>query len=190
MPLPTLFHYSGVLHLPPICRDGLSRGEIARHDGKVDGTAVSLTTQTDPARLNCWAGPQPTKTAVRYTCRIPDGDPKLESALETWRRVGVPAKYVRENLNPHGQAKWWFFYHGIIPPDRFTVELWGKAGYVPVSGPELGRVVAEVATVREKFDFVVPPEMPWALAAVLKDESDESPLWVLDETHPADRYLE
>jgi hypothetical protein len=187
--MPTLYHYSPLLHLPPICCEGLCQGEIAMHTQTVLHTAVSLTTQTDPCRLACWGGPQPTSTAIRYRCHIPDGDTKLEPARDTWKRLGVPAKYVREGLDPNGQSKWWYFYHGTIPTNRFSVELRGEAGYVLPSTPELTLVVAEVRAVRDKFHFVVPANKPWALNVVLKDKSDESPFWLLDETHPADRYL-
>ncbi|WP_148087658.1 hypothetical protein [Gemmata obscuriglobus] len=164
----------------------MSKGEIATHDLKQTLTAVSLTTQTDPDTLLCWSTRLPVKTAVRYACRIPDGDVRLEPALAAWKRLGVPAKTIRNGLNPAGQAKWWSFFHGVIPPDCFTVELWGRAGYVPLTSPD--KVISEVAAARAKFVFSVPPDMPWALAAERRDEGDASADWLMSETHPADRF--
>lgn len=185
-----LYHYSPLVHLPPIIRVGLAHGEIAHPNPMVRLTAVSLTTQYDPDRLNCWAnaGPDPVKTAVWYVCRLPAGDTRLEPARAAWKRLGVSPRAVK-GLDPYGQSKWWSFYHGAIPPAWFTVELRGRHGYVPVTGADLASAVAEVAVVRDRFEFVVPPEMPWGLAAVLKDESDQSPLWLLEEGYPADQLL-
>jgi hypothetical protein len=187
-----LYHYSPLIHLPLILRDGLTTGEIAQPtllDRKV-ATAVSLTSQTDHERLFFWGGTTSLafKTAVRFVCDIPDGDSKLEPARSVWKRLNVPPKAVKL-LDSTGQSKWWFFYHGVIPPERFTVEFWGSKGYVPMTSEQLSPIVAEVSLVRDKFEFLVPPNEPWALDLRLKDESDQSPLWLLQEERPADRFL-
>lgn len=187
-----LYHYSCLLHLPPILREGLTIGEIAQPElrHRKMANAVSLTSQTDHERLFFWGGSRSKafKTAVRYVCDIPDGDSKLEPARNTWKRLNVSPKVVKL-LDSIGQSKWWFFYHGVIPPERFTVEFWGSKGYVPMTSDQLAPIVAEVTLVRDKFEFLVPPDEPWALDLRLKDESDPSPLWLLQEERPADRFL-
>ncbi len=184
-----LHHYSMLIHLPPICRDGLSRGDIAHHDSRVLHQAVSLTTQADPDRLRCWgSAPSPQNAAVRYVCRLPDGDAALEPALDTWRRLGVRPAFLKA-CNPNGQAKWWYFYFGVIPPESFTVELRGRDGYVPVAGPDLARVAAEVGADRDKYDISSPPQAPFLIYCTLKDEADPPARCLLGETHPAERLL-
>ena len=77
--MPLLYHYSPLCHLPDILAGGLSKGELAdgRLPPRVTGV-VNLTSQTDPNRLFCWGpDPKPASTAVRYVCRIPDGDTRL-----------------------------------------------------------------------------------------------------------------
>jgi hypothetical protein len=186
-----LYHYSCLLHLPPIIRGGLSIGEIAqpqlRH--RKMANAVSLTSQTDHDRLFFWGGSTsiPFKTAVRYVCKITEGDSNLEPARNLWKRLSLPSKAIK-TFDPNGQSKWWYFYHGVIPPERFTVELWGSKGYVPLTSVQLPRIVSEMDVLRDEFEFIVPPDEPWTLDLKLKDESDKSPLWVLEESCPADRF--
>ncbi|HEX3314066.1 MAG TPA: hypothetical protein VHR72_04195 [Gemmataceae bacterium] len=185
------YHYSPLFHLPPIVREGLSIGEIALPNLQDRKTAVSLTSQTDHDRLYFWGSSVsvPFKTAVRYVCHLDASDNKVESARSVWKRLDVSSRILKK-LDPNGQSKWWYFYHGVIPPERFAVELWGRHGYVPTTRDQLARIAAEVDNLRNKFELIVPPKEPWALDVRLKDESDKSPLWVLNEACPADRYLD
>ena len=144
--------------------------------------------KTQKSRINAGQGATtPSQTAVRYVCQIAEGNKSLEPARSVWKRLNVSSRILK-SLDPNGQSKWWYFYHGVIPPERFTVELWGRHGYVPATSAQLLRIVAEVETLRDKFEFIVPPDEPWALDLRLKDKSDKSPLWVLEEAFPADRY--
>lgn len=186
--MPTLYHYSPLLHLPPILRDGLTLGEIAQPNPFRREQAISLTTQPDPDRIVCWGVSEPIKTAVRYACNLPDGDERLEATRNAWKRLNIP-KAFQDKLDPQRQAKWWSFWHGTIPVEWFTVELRGKGGYVMLTDTDRERVLYEVSAVREKFEFVVPPDEPHALDARLKDGSDKSPLWLLVEVYPADRFF-
>ena len=184
--MPTLYHYSPMLHLPPILCEGLSKGEIAQPNPHRHEEAVSLTMQTDPDRLWCWGQRQsePWKTTVRYVCRIDDDDPRLEPACDTWRQLGALPKF-RKLLDPCGQAKWWYFYRGTISADRFVVQLRGAEGYVTLT--EIDRVVEAVNIERDKFDFVVPEGMPFALDLVPKDDAAMAS-WILGDMFPADRF--
>ena len=148
----------------------------------------SLTTQANPATAVLWGTVLPHKTAVRYTCRIDECDERLEPTRRGWVRLGVTRRFARA-MDPAGQAKWWYFYHGRIPPERFTVELWGAKGYTPISGPRLEQIEAVVRAARDQFDFISPRGRPWMLTCQLKNPADESPFWLLTETHPADRFL-
>jgi hypothetical protein len=185
----TLFHYSPLLHLPPILAEGLSRGEIAHPDLTRRDQAVSLTTQSDPDRLYCWGGDaEDHKKAVRYACEIRSDDPLLQPARDLWREMKVQRESIKL-LDPYGQSKWWYFYRGVIPRASFRVQLRGRSGYVDFPDPKLDRIAGEVAAVREKFEFERPDDRPWELLLRLKNPDDEAPLRFFYETHPAERYL-
>jgi hypothetical protein len=104
-------------------------------------------------------GPQPFKMAVRYVCEIPDDDPKLESARDTWKRLRVPNRSIRV-LDPRGQSKWWYFYRGMIPPEWFAVELRSQSGYVRPTPDELANVCTAIGAEREKHTFEADPAQP------------------------------
>jgi len=185
--MPTLYHYSPLVHLAPIVAEGLTIGEIAQPNRYNRESAISLTSQTDPDKLMCWGASFSMKPAVRYVCRLPDGDKRLEATRDAWKRLNIP-KAFRDILDPQGQAKWWWFWHGVIPPDLFTVELRGRDGYKAVEGRDLKRVAGEVAAVRERLRFEPHPDAPSILIIHVKDENDDEALAVLDEVYPADKY--
>ncbi|QEL16858.1 hypothetical protein [Limnoglobus roseus] len=186
--MPTLFHYSTLFHLPPILSSGLSVGEIASFTA-ARRSGVNLTTQTDPHQLNCWGGGQnEPKKAVRYRCEVAADDPLLRPARAVWRDLGVTPRQMRA-LDPRGESKWWSVYFGVIPMQAIGVELRGRNGYVAVGEPDTARIATEVAILRDRFEFIVPPDEPWALDLRLKDPTDPSPFWVLREAYPADRFL-
>jgi hypothetical protein len=186
--MPVLYHYSPLMHLPGIMTGGLSRGDIAHPNPTVCRQAVSLTTQTDPDRLACWGNRTPLarKTAVRYVCRLDDGDPMLEPSRQTWKRLGVPPKFM-SRLDPLGQSKWWSFYHGTIPPERYTVQLRSVGGYVEPTADQLAAVVRAVAMERDRYESVPHPVCPAVIYYAPKNP-DASDHWLLEELFPADRF--
>lgn len=137
-----------------------------------------------PNTLLCWSSPQPRKTAIRFVCQIEDNDTKLEPALDSWKRLEVPARIVRA-FNPHGQAKWWYHYLGSIAPTSFKVELRAKDGYIPLTEPD--KLIAEINAEREHFEFFVPPDMPWAMAVRTKNDEERSS-WIFEEVFPGERF--
>jgi hypothetical protein len=62
--MPLLYHYSPLLHLEAILREGLRLGEIAG-DPDPSAQAVSLTTQADPVGMHLWGQEIPFETAFR-----------------------------------------------------------------------------------------------------------------------------
>jgi hypothetical protein len=182
----TLFHYSALAYLAPILAEGLRRGAIAVPWKNAFHEAVSLTTQADPDGAAFWIDPFPWKLGVRYVCEIADDDPKLEPTKEAWKRLKVPKKWV-EAFDPRGQAKWWSFYHGTIPPDRFVVELRCRRGYVRPSPDELAAVRQAAVAERDKFAPVPNPSKPWLDEWAPKVEGYFSVLF-LGEHYPGDFF--
>ena len=184
--MPILYHYTKMAYLPSILADGLNRGELA------DGTprpaltgVVNLTSQTDPDRLYCWGKNLHDRTALRLTCRISDADPKLEGTKDAWKRLGV-SKPNRDRCDRHGAAKWWFIYHGVIPPDWFRVHLRGRAGYVELTEADRGRVCEVIEA--EAQNYVRKLEDGLMYVGLAKGVPEDHDRWYLEEVYPADRF--
>jgi hypothetical protein len=186
----TLLHYSPVGHLPLVLRDGLKGGDVAAVHNKATELAVSLTTQADPLKLGCWglqANPHFFKLAVRYVCRIDAGDPLLEPTRAAWKRLRYPPRACKI-LDPLGQSKWWYFYHGVIAPDRLTVELRHPGGYYRPTPEELADLAEFVAEERAKFAFEDDPNMPGVV--YMKPIADDARPEVMMHPYPALPYME
>ena len=181
----TLYHYSPILHLPAVLREGLCRGDVAHHDFRVQHQAVNLTTQADPDRLG--HGATPYKTGFRYVCRVPVSDmARLEPQRAMWWRLGVSEAIVRR-LDPHGHAKWWSHYFGVIPRGQFDAQLRGRAGYVAPTDADLARVSEAVEGERGHYEFVSPPDAPYLVFVRPLDAVRDN--WLLTDPFPADRLL-
>jgi hypothetical protein len=178
--MPTLYHYSALINLPAILREGLRLGEIA---GQFDpgAQAVSLTTQTDPVGMQLWGMEVPNKTAVRFACAIPDGDARLEATRKAWKRLRVPKGFFKF-LDPAAQSRLWYFYHGVIAAERFVVQLRGRGGYVDATAEALAALAEEEA----KFQMVSPPGRPWVLEVSANDPA-YADYWYFTDEYPADR---
>ncbi len=184
----TLYHYSPMCFLPTVLREGLWKGDVAHHDIRVQLTAVSLTTQTDPDRLSCWGQRDALsfKTAVRYVCHLRDEDlPKLEAQRETWKRLRFSREYMR-SLDPYGQAKWWYHFFGKIPREQFEVQLRGRSGYVTPPEAGLGRVSALVDEEHANYEFLSPLHAPGCM--FVRHLSDSQDQWLFTECYPAERF--
>jgi hypothetical protein len=119
-------------------------------------------------------------------CLIFDGDDRLEPARTAWKRLGVDKECARL-LDPHGQAKWWYFFRGKIPPERFQVQFRGRAGYVDVSPEAMARILPVLDVERAKYEICTPLHEPGVLAIGSKDPTYND-LWLLFESFPAERF--
>ena len=161
----TLYHYTKLFNLPPILSDGLARGDVPHPDPSVREVAVNLTTQADPDTLNCWSrgmGRPRLHLAVRCVCPIDPADPLLEPARRAMDRLAVPPVF-RRRLDPSGQSKWWYLYHGVIPADRLVVQLRTPAGYVEPHARQLAELAARVAAERATYTVERHPVFPTAV---------------------------
>jgi hypothetical protein len=117
-----LYHYTALLYLPDIMREGLTRGEVPLDlRGVLTGTSPShpnLTGSANPAGQDRARGSALDKTKVRITVDVPDGDPLLVRWLDLCRQHRTPRDLIRR-LDRHGQGKFWWIYRGVIAPDWF-----------------------------------------------------------------------
>jgi hypothetical protein len=178
-----LYHYSALVLLAPTLRGWLSEGDGT--DPHFFRQGVRLTPQTDQAALRSWRSHARRQArAVRYTCRIPVEDGRLEPARRAWRRIGVPPSLIRR-LDPCGQSDSWYHYRGVIPPAWLSVELRGRRGYVPVSGPDLVRVAAAAAAAWKTVTVFSMPAEPFISNFW---DSPDTDLGLFAEEYPADRF--
>jgi hypothetical protein len=141
-----LYHFTSRAASSSILRTGLSRGSVPLAPGK-DLNAAWLTSDGGPIGhgLECggafmteeqrqqayeWSGVLPPEGArfpkdssVRLTVEIADDDENLHRWL-VWARLRLPAGMIPV-LHPVGsnslrQAKSWFIYTGLIPPQAIV----------------------------------------------------------------------
>jgi hypothetical protein len=119
-----LYHFTGLVHLSAIMREGLRKGEVPiRPRGDVP-QAVNLTALPERSSQTGWGGGCGfDKTALRITVEL--HPQKIESFKEVRARFKIPSGYAKL-LNKGGGADPYnhFFYFGVIPPSDFlSVEL-------------------------------------------------------------------
>lgn len=180
-----LYHYSALVLLAPTLRGWLSEGHGTDPNPHFFRQGVRLTPQTDHAALRFWRSHErPQDRAVRYACRIPVEDGRLEPARQAWRRIGVPPSLIRR-LDPYGRCELWFHYRVAVPPEQLSIELRGRRGYVPVSGPDLARVAAAAVAAWKTVTVISFPAEPFISNFWDGPDTD---LGFFAEEYPADRF--
>jgi hypothetical protein len=145
-----LYHFTCLLHLPRILRDGINQGQVPISPQMILN-APNLTTSGSPSAQRWAAGGCTDKTKVRLTVSIPGGDERLEPWRDVCRRFRVEKQWQRR-LDPTGQGKFWHIYWGVVPPEWIeAVELRDGDAYAPCTGDELRDVLAAVEAERGKL---------------------------------------
>src|SRR5947209_527584 len=109
-----LYHFTCLLHLPCILREGISRGEVPL-SGQEVRQAPSLTSDPSPLALEWCALGSTDKTRVRLAVRVPAGDGRLQSWEEVCRQFGVGREWQRQLDTTGKRGKSWFVYWGVLP---------------------------------------------------------------------------
>jgi hypothetical protein len=145
-----LSHFTSLVFLPAILRDGLTKGEVPLRPGKALN-AANFTSNPNPHALH-WAvlGPLD-KSRVRLEVDVPD------DRLEPWRaamlRLKVNKGYMRD-LDTQGQGKFWYFYWGTVLPSRIlSVDVREGQDYRPRSGSDLDALIADINTELLHLEF-------------------------------------
>src|SRR5262245_26233803 len=114
-----LYHFTCLLNLPSILRDGISKGEVpvGHYDIR---QAPNLTTNPNGEAVH-YLSAVTDKTKVRLTVSIPAGDNSLESWSPVCAREKTAPAYRRKlQQGARGQTKFYYVYWGVVPPDWFT----------------------------------------------------------------------
>jgi hypothetical protein len=144
-----LFHYTSLHSLPPILREGISRGEVPLSPSKVL-QGPTLTTSLSATVQHWREGSGIDKAKVRLSVRIPDDDERLEAWRDVCRRYQVP-KWWQRALDSRGQGKFWFVFWGTVLPAWITaVEVRGTGDdYSAVA--DLAALVQRILAESEKL---------------------------------------
>lgn len=140
---PDLYHYTALLNLPSILREGITKGEVPVSPRRVMN-APNLTACRDGSKQSWVNGSVVDKRKVRLTVSVPGGDANLEPWPITCARLSIAPRW-RRVLDPEGHGKNWRIYWGVVPPAWIAaVEILGPAGYAACSGAELREKVAAI----------------------------------------------
>lgn len=148
-----LYHYTGLMWLPNILSEGLTRGEIPSDPRKVaynERQAVNLTTNPNADdQLRIWATGTIDKTRIRITVEMPDAE------LTTFRQMrerypDMGKSKVLKIMCPIEERKHWFFAP-FVGTDRFrAVEIKEGKSYREIKGDELADLANKVHAERDQ----------------------------------------
>jgi hypothetical protein len=182
--VPRLFHFTPMLYLPQIMREGINKGEIP-----VDVTtaykdvphAANLTSNGDrDGNRKIWAkGVAVDKSRVRLTVEVP------KEALTSFRQIKekytIPRR-VLDRLCPYEErSKWFYVFGGVKPEQSVKVEIWDKGAYHELSRDEVkdlcNKIDEEIQRALE-FKTVTTGRLAGAKAAKVKEGVEDT--WLYD----------
>ena len=125
-----LYHFTCLVHMAKILREGLTCGTLAG----CPLTGPNFTASPDPEVQTWRHGCCLDKVKVRMTVDVPTD--RLRNQLDLWKQYGVTSR-GRNYLDPRGQAKRRFLYHGRVPAQNIAlVEILEGGAYRTLDGEE------------------------------------------------------
>jgi hypothetical protein len=175
-----LYHFTSLLHLPSILREGITKGEVPldpRTPYNKLPQAPNLTSNGNPHQQS-WIGGLTDKTKVRLTVEVPDED------LTTFRQVrdkyGIRASWLKRLDPSYDRRNWYFAFGGIQPSQIVAVEVLENRSYRQIAGDELDELVARIEQEKEKLDIGTISHGVLAGATSIQLKSGHSSSWLLD----------
>lgn len=140
-----LFHFSPLLHLPVILREGITRGEVPIDPDMPHNQlpiAANLTTNGNP-NDQIWTGGGPLNSLmVRFTVEVPELD--LTSFREVKEQYHVRSKWLKMIAPYEHRRHWYFAFNGIRPDQIEKVELFDEGSYRQLSQLEVLELVSQI----------------------------------------------
>jgi len=172
-----LYHFTCLLHLPWIMKQGITKGEVPTGPipYRLRPQAANLTRDPDLNHQSTWIlDNHADKTKIRITVEVPDTS--VTSFRDMRERYRIKSSYLKK-LDPTYQRPNWFFAFGGVSPDQFlAVEIREGRTYRTLSDDELRSLVARIEEERDsKLEFL--PD-DGTLPVKLKDGFSES--WLID----------
>lgn len=150
-----LYHWTALVWLADIFRDGINRGEVPiREDSRL--SFPNLTGSSNPHGQEWTQGGIADKTRVRLSVEISNGDPLLKAWPKVLQEYKVPKQWAKWlNDKGGGQAKFWYIYFGTIPPEWIkTVEVREGSTFQTKEGETLQALLKSIDDEREKLELV------------------------------------
>ena len=154
-----LFHFTNLMRLPSILRDGINKGEIPISPTLAYNqlpNAANLTTNGNPADQIVWANSNnPTnKLAIRLTVEVPDAD--LTSFRAVKEKYQIRSSWLKIIAPYEHRRHWYFAMNGVKPHQIEKVEVLENGQYRQLSHAEVQDLVAMIdAEANEKLEFTV-----------------------------------
>jgi hypothetical protein len=115
----TLYHFTSLMHLPDILREGITRGEVPLENVQYRDRpqAPNLTRKSDPRSQEWTKGCVMDKARVRLTVKL--RTEAVTSFREVKQKYRMRSRWIKA-LAPAGQHFDWFFAFGGVPLERIA----------------------------------------------------------------------
>lgn len=176
-----LYHFTALIHLPRILREGITRGEVpvSPNTPVTQLCAPNLTTNPNPVDQHWCFGCPINKTKIRLTVDV--ADEKLTSFRQVKEKYKMKASWIKI-LDCSYERRHWYFAFGGVPVEQITkIEMLDNGAYRELAPEELRELVARIEEERNtKFTFVAVTSGRRAghIAPRFKDGHHES--WLCD----------
>lgn len=177
-----LYHFTCMLHLPSILREGITRGELPIDPNEPYDKSPQAANLTSNGRRNdqirTWTeGTIVDKSRVRLQVDVPDGE--LMTFRTAKQKFGLREKWLKI-LDPYQERHGWFYAFGGVKPDQIVeVAVFETPEYRVKVGAELDELVSRI---QAEIDRAFVLHDAGERAATLKEGIHES--WLMDNLIP------
>jgi len=177
-----LYHFTNLLSLPAILREGITTGEVPISPNLAYSqrpSAANLTTNGDPAAQDVWTGGPTNKIAIRLTVELPVEE--LTSFREVKEKYRIRSSWLKLIAPYEHRRHWYFAMNGVRPEQIEKVELLDNGQYRQLSPVEVQKLVAWIeAEVAEKLEFSSITSGPVAGARAFRLKGLFTDSWLMD----------
>lgn len=150
-----LHHFTNLLSLPAILREGITMGEVPISPDLPYNrrpNAANLTTNGDPTAQDVWTGGLTNKIAVRLTVELPVEE--LTSFREVKEKYRIRSSWLKLIAPYEHRRHWYFAMNGVRPEQIEKVELLDNGLYRQWPPVEVQGLVACIETeIAEKLEI-------------------------------------
>ncbi|HEX4144543.1 MAG TPA: hypothetical protein VHY91_13635 [Pirellulales bacterium] len=156
----TLHHFTCLLHLPEVYREGITRGEIPI-DPRIPYASIpmaaNLTTNPDrDTQRRVWAGGSRLafdKTRLRLTVEMPLHE--LLTYRQLRERFRIKSRFVKALAPVTERGHWFYAFAGVKPCQIVRYEMWTRVGgmYEEIAAELMPECAAEIEAERKRINF-------------------------------------
>lgn len=161
-----LFHFTHLLSLPGILREGIIMGEVpispdipyddrpkaanlTTNENQSEQSWYSSKSKKKQSEINLKYGPPLTnKMAIRLTIAISEGE--LTSFQEAAKRFNTSPEWEKKLGSAQERQQWFYAFEGVRPDQIRKIERLVKGKYCKLSPDELNQLVTAIEKEREQ----------------------------------------